>query len=105
MVYLHSPKVFHSLIVLSRDPDTICNSAGQRQAQYQAQRSSNDVQEQGQCSLDVCCPCDAATWALIAGALTGLQLKNLVDIECIVLEGILLKMLMSAGCSLDAASS
>merc|ERR1711904_469210 len=23
MVYLHSPRVFHSLIVLSRDPDTI----------------------------------------------------------------------------------
>merc|ERR1711904_57434 len=24
MVYLHSPRVFHSLMVLSRDPDTIC---------------------------------------------------------------------------------
>ena len=24
IVYLHSPNVFHSLIVLSRDPDTIC---------------------------------------------------------------------------------
>ena len=32
MVYLHSPKVFHSLIVLSRDPDTICSSGGQHQA-------------------------------------------------------------------------
>ena len=26
MVYLHSPMVFHSLIVLSRAPDTICSS-------------------------------------------------------------------------------
>lgn len=24
MVYLHSPRVFHNLMVLSRDPDTIC---------------------------------------------------------------------------------
>lgn len=24
MVYLHSPRVFHSLMVLSREPDTIC---------------------------------------------------------------------------------
>lgn len=28
MVYLHSPRVFHNLIVLSRDPDTICLSHG-----------------------------------------------------------------------------
>ncbi len=28
IVYLHSPIVFHSLIVLSREPDTICARAG-----------------------------------------------------------------------------
>ena len=28
MVYLHSPIVFHSLIDLSREPDTICAQAG-----------------------------------------------------------------------------
>ena len=27
MVYLHSPRVFHSLMVLSREPDTICRTA------------------------------------------------------------------------------
>ena len=34
IVYLHSPSVFHSLIVLSRLPDTICmvvKTAGQQQ--------------------------------------------------------------------------
>ena len=30
MVYLHSPRVFHSLIVLSREPDTICKAKAQQ---------------------------------------------------------------------------
>lgn len=30
MVYLHSPRVFHSLMVLSRDPDTICRLSAEK---------------------------------------------------------------------------
>ena len=37
MVYLQSPRVFHSLMVLSRDPDTIC-----RPAHISSVRSSSD---------------------------------------------------------------
>jgi len=32
-VYLHSPSVFHSLIVLSRAPDTICARVRRQQGQ------------------------------------------------------------------------
>merc|ERR1712199_14298 len=30
MVYLHSPRVFHSLMVLSREPDTICRLSAEK---------------------------------------------------------------------------
>lgn len=30
MVYLHSPRVFHSLMVLSREPDTICKQTSDK---------------------------------------------------------------------------
>lgn len=62
MVYLHSPRVFHSLMVLSREPDTICgawstvNAWSAQHGQTQGHRSKLGTRMGGQ-SMLVGWPC------------------------------------------------